>query len=74
LPDLAILSLFSKKLHYKVANSLGMSRNGYKLSKKKSLKPTHKTKIGTTNRWGLTNNKSFGPIVMMDQLETLNNS
>jgi hypothetical protein len=51
-----------------------MSRSGYKLPKKKSQKPTHKTKTGTTNRWGITNSKSFGPMIMMDQLETINNS
>jgi hypothetical protein len=61
-------------MHYKIASSLGMLRSDYKLPKKKSLKPTHKTKIGTTNRWGIINGKSFGPIIMMDQLETLNNS
>jgi hypothetical protein len=42
-----------------------MLRNGYKLPKKKSLKPTHKTKIGTTNMWGITNSKTFGPIIMI---------
>jgi len=34
---------------------------------------TNKTEIGTTNRWGTTNNKPLGPIIMMGQLETLSN-
>ncbi len=34
--------------------------------------PTHKTEIGRANKWGTTNSKLPGPIIMMGQLETLN--
>jgi hypothetical protein len=33
--------------------------------------PTHKTETGTANRWGTTNSKPPGPIIMMGQSETL---
>jgi len=33
--------------------------------------PTHKIETLITNRWGTTNSKPLGPIIMMDQLETL---
>jgi hypothetical protein len=33
--------------------------------------PTHKTKTGTANRWGSTNSKPPGPIIMMGQSETV---
>jgi hypothetical protein len=36
--------------------------------------PSDKTKIGIANRWGITNSKPPGPIIMMNQSETLNNS
>jgi hypothetical protein len=36
--------------------------------------PTNKTGTGITNRWGTTNNKPLGPIIMMGQSETLNTS
>jgi hypothetical protein len=35
---------------------------------------THKTETGTTNRWGTTNSKSPGQIIMMGQAETLSSS
>jgi hypothetical protein len=33
--------------------------------------PTNKTEARTANRWGTTNNKPHGPIIMMGQLEAL---
>jgi hypothetical protein len=33
--------------------------------------PTNKSETGTANRWGTTNNKPPGPIIMMGQSETL---
>jgi hypothetical protein len=33
--------------------------------------PANKTETGTPNRWGTTNSKPPGPIIMMDQSETL---
>ncbi len=33
--------------------------------------PTQKTEPGTANRWGTTNSKPHGPIIMMGQSETL---
>ncbi len=33
--------------------------------------PTHETETGTANRWGTTNSKLPGPIIMMAQSETL---
>jgi hypothetical protein len=32
--------------------------------------PTHKTETGTAYKWGTTNNKPPGPIIMMGQSET----
>jgi hypothetical protein len=32
--------------------------------------PTHKTETGTANRWGTTNSKPHGPIIMIGQSET----
>jgi hypothetical protein len=36
--------------------------------------PIHKTKTGTANRWGTTNSKPQGPIIMMGQSEILSSS
>ncbi len=36
--------------------------------------PTHKTETGTTKRWGTTNSKPPGQIIMIDQSETLSSS
>jgi hypothetical protein len=36
--------------------------------------PTNKTETGRANRWGTTNNKPPGPIIMMSQSETLSSS
>ncbi len=36
--------------------------------------PTHKTETGTANRWGTTNRKPPGPIIMIRQSETLSSS
>jgi hypothetical protein len=36
--------------------------------------PPIKLKSGTANRWGTTNNKPHGPMIMMGQLETPSNS
>jgi len=36
--------------------------------------PTNKTETGVANRWGTTNNKPPGPIIMMSQSETLSSS
>jgi hypothetical protein len=36
--------------------------------------PTNKTETGTANTWRTTNNKPPGPIIMMDQSETLSSS
>jgi hypothetical protein len=36
--------------------------------------PTHKTEIGTTNQWGITNSKPPRPIIMMGQSKTLSSS
>ncbi len=33
-------------------------------------KPSHKTKIGTANRWETTNSRALGPIIMIGQSET----
>jgi hypothetical protein len=35
--------------------------------------PTHKTETGAANRWGTTNSKPPGRIIMMGQSETLSN-
>jgi hypothetical protein len=32
--------------------------------------PTNKTETGTSNRWGTTNSKPHGPIIMMGQSKT----
>jgi hypothetical protein len=36
--------------------------------------PAHKTETGTANRWGTTNSKPHGPIIMMGQSKTLSSS
>jgi hypothetical protein len=36
--------------------------------------PINKSETGTANRWGTTNNKPPGPIIMMGQSETLSTS
>jgi hypothetical protein len=36
--------------------------------------PTRKTKTGTSNRWGTTNSKPWGPIIMISQSKTLGSS
>jgi len=36
--------------------------------------PSHKTKTGRANRWGTTNSKPWGPIIMMSQSKTLSSS
>jgi hypothetical protein len=36
--------------------------------------PANKTETGTPNRWGTTNSKPLGPIIMMGQSETLSSS
>jgi hypothetical protein len=36
--------------------------------------PTHKTKIGTTNKWETSNRKPLGPIIMIRQSKTRNSS
>jgi hypothetical protein len=37
-------------------------------------KPANKTETGIANRWWTTNSKPPGPIIMMDQSETLSSS
>jgi hypothetical protein len=36
--------------------------------------PANKTETGTPNRWGTTNSKPLGPIIMIGQSETLSRS
>ncbi len=46
----------------------------WELHRSRNCNPPHKTKTGTTNRWGTTNSKPPGPIIMMGQSETRNSS
>jgi hypothetical protein len=39
-----------------------------------SAAPEIKTESGTSNRWGTTNSKSLGAIIMMSQSETLSSN